>query len=93
MLTPSYFNFYDGMFPDTFLYNEEYATILMLKSAGLRTMNVVAPPIIHLQGLSTPDRNKLPSELADKIKKSRNSVIRLIYTPDKVILKKYGKQH
>lgn len=91
MLTPAYFRFYDGMYPDTFLYNEEYATILMLKSAGLRTMNVSTAPVLHLHGLSTPDKNTMSLDLQVKMKKSRESVTRLIYTPDNIIRGKYGR--
>ena len=80
------------MCPDTFLYNEEYATILMLRSVGLRTMNVATAPVLHVHGLSTPDRNKMSLELSAKIKKSRNNVIRLIFTTDNIIRRKYCRQ-
>jgi len=77
MLTPDYFKAYDGMFPKTFLYSEEYATILLLNCANLCTMHVNTKPFIHIGGASSDEyaKNK-------KVKNaSKKHIIKLMFTP------------
>ena len=53
LLTESFFENYGGIFPETFLYYEEYATILFLKKAGLKTAMVDTGMVLHKHRAST----------------------------------------
>lgn len=54
MLTEDFFAEYPGLYPGTFLYCEEWATIILLHKACLKTKVAETNPIIHKGGASTP---------------------------------------
>lgn len=54
MLTGDFFAEYRGLYPGTFLYYEEWATIILLHKASLKTKVAETDPIIHIGGASTP---------------------------------------
>ena len=58
MLTKDFFAKYPGLYPGTFLYLEEWATIILLHKAGLKTEVADTDPIIHKGGASTPEKIK-----------------------------------
>lgn len=58
MLTEEYFLKYSGLYQETFLYYEEWATIILLHKANLKTKIVETNPIIHIGGASTPKNVK-----------------------------------
>jgi GT2 family glycosyltransferase len=89
VLTPVFFRHYTGLFPGTFLYNEEYTTILLLKSAGLQTMSVTTPPILHLHGASTSAEMKSEPLFQKKIQSGRRAFLRLLITPDALTRRRY----
>lgn len=62
LLTRDFFDKYRGLYPGTFLYCEEWATIILLHKAGLRTKVASTNAIIHKGGASTPDNIKTMSK-------------------------------
>lgn len=58
MLTPDFWEHYNYVYPETFLYNEEYALMLYLQKAGLDTKTVHTEAVIHKHGASTPAKSK-----------------------------------
>lgn len=58
MLTKDFFAKYPGLYSGTFLYLEEWATIILLHKAGLKTKIAETDPIIHKGGASTPEKIK-----------------------------------
>jgi GT2 family glycosyltransferase len=89
VLTPAFFRHYPGLFSETFLYNEEYTTILLMKSAGLQTMSVNTPPILHIHGASTSAAEKNTAAFQRRIRSGNRAFLRLLLTPDAVIRKRY----
>lgn len=87
LLTERFFDYYNGLYPETFLYHEEYALILFLKACGLKTSFVETDIIRHKHGASTFKGKKKRTN-----KSSKNSVLKLILLSDKAILRKYGKK-
>lgn len=53
MLTPTYFQFYDGLYSKTFLYGEEQILLILLKRARLTLRFVDDTYLIHNEGGST----------------------------------------
>lgn len=53
MLTPAYFQFYEGLYSKTFLYGEEHILLLLLKRAGLQLGYSDDTYVIHNEGGST----------------------------------------
>lgn len=53
MLTPAYFEAYDGLYSRTFLYGEEILLYIMCKRAGLRQMYVRDTSIFHKEDQSS----------------------------------------
>lgn len=47
ILTPEFFKYYNGLFPKTFLYEEELILAWYMKKANLKTIFVESPYIIH----------------------------------------------
>ena len=62
LLTEEFFSHYAGLYAETFLYFEEWATSILLHKAGLKTKIADCAPITHLGGASTPVdiRNETP---------------------------------
>ena len=52
-LTPDFFNYFDGLFPGTFLYWEELDLLLLMQKAHLRTKLVKTDIVIHKVNAST----------------------------------------
>ena len=91
MYTPSFFDHYSRMYPETFLYNEEYATCIYLKKAGLSTAWADTKPIIHKHGASTPQKSMWSNDFKRKIRKNRwIAIVKLMLMPKKMIVRRYG---
>ena len=91
MLTEKFFEHYKGLYPETFLYGEEYALILYLNRAGLYSMQVRTPYILHAHQASTPSAGSMSREFKRKIKKhGHHIIIRLMFMNEAAIVKKYG---
>ena len=58
-LTPTFFNYYDGLFPDTFLYGEELALTLYLYSKNLKTKCFYDMVLMHKEGGSSIQNGNL----------------------------------
>lgn len=82
LLTEKFFESYSELFPDTFLYFEEYALMLYLQAAGLITIMAETDEIIHGHGKSTPSKVKSNSALM---------LLKLIFSTPGGILTRYGK--
>lgn len=67
LLTKDFFSMYEGLYPGTFLYYEEWATIILLHKAGLKTKVANTEPITHIGGASTPDNIRKMSKERRKI--------------------------
>lgn len=67
MLTKDFFEKYEGLYPGTFLYLEEWATIILLHKAGLKTKVADTDQIIHIGGASTPNNIKKMTKERRKI--------------------------
>lgn len=76
MLTRHFFDRYDGLFSETFLYGEECGTIILMNKAGLNSKVVNTDVIIHKGGASTPDNIKKMSRERKRI--NLNSDIKLL---------------
>lgn len=92
-LTPAFFKCYTGLFPETFLYVEELATLLLVYKAGLKCAIIQTDDVIHKGAASTSIDLKAGSMgkrnmVADSAKK----VEKLVYLPFFLIKKKYGKK-
>lgn len=91
MLTPGFFKYYTQLFPETFLYFEEWATILFLHKAKLICNIVDTDVVLHKGGASTPDIIKQSSpEKMVMIAESGRKVAKLIFMSQKGISKRYG---
>lgn len=55
LLTRDYFQVFDGLYPLTFLYGEEYILSTMVRKAGLKLKIVEEAHILHAESRSTPD--------------------------------------
>lgn len=86
MLTKYFFDFYDGLFSETFLYGEECGTIILMNKAGLNSRVVNTDVIIHKGGASTPDSIKKMTPERKKINlDSDTKLLKLLFIP-------YGKK-
>ena len=82
LLTEEFFSHYSGLYAETFLYFEEWATSILLHKAGLKTKIADCAPITHLGGASTPAdiRNETPR--SRKIRnESARKILKLIVLP------------
>ena len=86
LLTERFFQHYNGLFPKTFLYYEEYALILFLNACGLKTSFVETDVIEHKHGASTVKNKKNNFN-----KNSKKIILKLIATSPSAIIRKYGK--
>lgn len=87
-LTPSYFKYYNGLFPRTFLYVEELATLLLVHKAGLKTAIIDTDDVIHKGAASTSNELKSGTRMKKKmIAKSARKVMVLIVLPRFIINK------
>ena len=84
MLTKEFFKYYPRLFPETFLYGEEYALILFLHAVGLKTSFVNTDIIYHKHGASTSSETKKKNNNSNKL------IMKLIAMSKGALLKKYG---
>lgn len=84
MLTEDFLADYDGLFPETFFYCEEYATILFLDRAGLKTEMVNTGMVLHKHKASTSKRNTKNYGL-----ESSRKIMKLFFMNKQQIIKKY----
>lgn len=90
MLTPSFFKNYACLFPKTFLYCEEIASLIYVHKARLTTRIVDTKEIIHKGAASTPEDGRDGSKIKEKlIKQSAKRVFPLIFMSRRRIAKKY----
>lgn len=90
VLTPDFFDHYDMLFPKTFLYYEEYATILLLHKAKIKTKIVKTDPILHIGEASTPLGSKTgSSEKRRRIAESGRKILGLFPLSSQKIRSKY----
>lgn len=85
LLTPDFFHYYTKLFPETFLYFEEWATILLLYKARLECSIAQTDVIIHKGGASTPDSFEKKQMIAESSRK----VARLVFMSQISIAKRY----
>lgn len=91
MLTPDFFKYYNQLFPETFLYFEEWATILYLYKAKLLSNLVDTDIVVHKGGGSTPENMK--SQSKDKkimAAESGRKIMKLLFMSKKKIAQKYN---
>ena len=91
LLTPGFFKHYNQLFPETFLYFEEWATMIYLHKAKLKTLIASTDTIIHMGGASTPEVIKNNSIMKRKaIASSSRKVFKLIFMSQNGISKIYN---
>lgn len=91
VLTPDFFANYEQLFPKTFLYFEEWATILYLKKAGLYSKIVETAEITHKGAASTPEDLKAGMSRKQKMMaQSARHILKLVFTPRRWIQKFYS---
>lgn len=90
-LTPEYLSCFPFIFPETFLYGEEIATLVLNRKLGLRTAIVATNYVIHKQAASTDASLSEGSEQKRKMMvESAKKTMKLIFMPRFVIRKKYS---
>lgn len=90
LLTPAFLAKYDQLFPQTFLYFEEWATILYLHKAGLKSKIVATDPILHAGGGSTPENMRGDTEKKRRLAAaSARKVFPLIFLSRKQISRRF----
>ena len=87
LLTPDFFENYSGLFPKTFLYFEEWATIIMLYKAKLLTKIANTDKIIHKGAASSYNGKNADSVKLKYMKESSKKIFGLIFTLKKYINK------
>ena len=86
LLTKDFLKYYDGLFPKTFLYGEEYATIVLLHKASLKTSEVDTGMVLHKHQASTPpDKNLTKCYLMDSLAE----ITKLIFMGTGKVVRKY----
>lgn len=81
-LTPNFFKYYSGLYPETFLYVEELATMLLVHKAGLKCAIIETKDVIHKGAASTGNSLKAGTERKRKmIAESAKKVFRLVFMP------------
>lgn len=90
MLTDKYLSIYKGLFPKTFLYVEELATMLLCYKAHLRTAIAHTEDVLH-KGAASTDRTMLSGSPAKTkmVRKSAIEVLKLAFEPSFFAKKKY----
>lgn len=89
VLTPAFFKHFSGLFAGTFLYNEEYTTILLLKSVGLQTMTVITNPILHIHAASTSIVEKNTDDFQKRIHIGKRAFLKLLLMTDAEVRRRY----
>lgn len=90
LLTKDFFDIYTGLYPNTFLYFEEWATILLLHKSRLKTKITDCDYITHKGAASTPTNIKNVTQERKKIMNSSAlSILKLLFTPSLIVRRKY----
>ena len=87
LLTPDFFLNYEGLFSKTFLYFEEWATIILLHKSNLLTKVVDNEPIIHKGGASSYNGKNADLVKLKYMKDSSKKIFRLIFMSKRKINK------
>lgn len=66
LLTPDFFRIFRGLYPLTFLFQEEPILMIMLKKAGLHSRIAEDAVLLHKESMSTPDSLKMGSNKRKK---------------------------
>lgn len=91
MLTPDFFSVYNKLFPETFLYFEEWATLIYIHKAKLLCKVVNTDIILHKGAASTiEDVGKKRFIKASRIAKSGRKVFKLVFMSKNMIVDKYN---
>ena len=81
-LTPNFFKYYSGLYPETFLYVEELATMLLVHKARLKCAIIETKDVIHKGAASTGNSLKAGTERKRKmIAASAKKVFKLVFMP------------
>ena len=89
VLTPNFFKYYNCLYPETFLYFEEWGTILLLHKANLSSHFVETNTVIHTGGTSTPVSSNSNKIKQKRMKDSSLKILKLIFLSRKYIKKVY----
>lgn len=90
-LTPSFFKYYKGLYPETFLYVEELATMMMVYRAKLKCAIVQTDDVLHKGAASTEDSMKgWPQTKRKMVAESAKQVEKLVFLPSFLLKYKYG---
>lgn len=85
-LTPTFFEHYNALFSETFLYAEELATLLLVYKAGLNTAIIDTDDVIHKGAASTGENLRAGTLKKRKmIAQSARKVMKLVFLPESVI--------
>ena len=93
LLTPDFWMHYQYLYPETFLYNEEYALMIYLLRGRLDSKSVSTEPVIHKHGASTfrsKERTNCFAPWNSKDGKSRGSILKLIPLSERQIRSRYS---
>ena len=81
-LTPNFFKYYSGLYPETFLYVEELASMLLVHKARLKCAIIETKDVIHKGAASTGNSLKAGTERKRKmIAASAKKVFKLVFMP------------
>lgn len=81
-LTSNFFKYYSGLYPETFLYVEELATMLLVHKARLKCAIIETKDVIHKGAASTGNSLKAGTERKRKmIAASAKKVFKLVFMP------------
>lgn len=89
-LTPAFFKYYNGLYPETFLYVEEIATLLLVSKARLKCFISETDIVIH-KGAASTDSSLKPGTEKKRLMMidSAKSVMKLAFMPRFIIRMKY----
>lgn len=91
-LTPAFFQYYSGLYPRTFLYVEELATLLLIQKAGLLCAIAQTDDVIHKGAASTDASLKSGTSGKKKmVSESAKEVLKLALSPQFMINFLYRK--
>lgn len=93
VLTPSFFQYYQQLYPNTFLYWEEINLLVYLQKVGLKSSIIHTSPCIHKGMGATQHLLKSKKKARRRLWYSTHSLFRSIpmhYTTYKQIVKKYN---
>lgn len=89
LLTPDFFNYYNGLYPETFLYFEEWATILYLNKAKLYSKIIETDTIVHKGAASSYSGSDADKIKLKYMKQSSKKIFKLIFYKLKHIKERY----